>query len=161
MRDLYSDPFQGKPWMYSMPKGNQLKIEWLETWKNALLEIAEIENIQLINKLDLRKKMPMNRLDQESFDELIKCLLETQELANWGNGNLRIYWKSISGWADHLYEKAQTKDTKIIFGIDSVQEIDPLMRRIPSNDLKAIMKRLVDSGRARWVEERNDILKLL
>ena len=161
MSDYYSDPFQAKPWMYSMPKGNQLKNEWLETWKNVLLEIAEIENIQLINKLDLRKKRPLNQLDQGSFDELIKCLLETQDFVNWGNGNLRIYWKSINGWADQLYEKAQALDKKIIFGTDSVQEIDPLMRNIPSSDMKAIMKRLVDSGRARWVEEHNTILKLL
>jgi len=147
--------------MYSMPKGNQLKNEWLVTWKNVLLEIAEIENIQLINKIDLRKKRPLNRLDQESYEELIKGLQETQEVVNWGKGNLRIYWKSISGWADHLYEKAYAADKNILFGTDSVNEIDPLLRRIPSSDITAIFKRLVESGRARWVEERNNILKLL
>ena len=161
MRDLYSDPFQSQPWMYTMPQGNELKKDWLNAWKTVLLEIAEIENIQLINKLDLRKKTPINRLDQGSYDELIKGLLETQEFAYWGNDNLRIYWRSINGWADHLYEKAQALDKKIIFGIDSVQDIDPLMRKIPSSDMKAILKRLIDNGRARWVEEHNNILKLL
>jgi len=161
LSDFTSDPFQGRPWMYSMPKGNQLKNEWLITWKNVLLEIAEIQNIQLINKLDLRNKSPLNRLDPESYEELIKGLMETQEVAYWGNGNLRIYWKSISGWADHLYEKAQDLDKNILFGTDSVQEIDPRMRRIPSNDLIRIFKRLVDSGKARWVEEHNNILKLI
>lgn len=161
MSDFTADPFQGRPWMYSMPKGNQLKNEWLVTWKNVLLEIAEIQNIQLINKLDLRNKSPLNRLDQESYEELIKSLQETREVSYWGNGNLRIYWKSISGWADNLYEKAQDLDKNILFGTDSVQEIDPRMRRIPSNDIILIFKRLVESGKARWVEEHNNILKLL
>ncbi len=161
MSDFTSDPFQDKPWMYSMPKGKQLKIKWLITWKNVLLEIAEIQNIQLINKLDLRNKGPLNRLDQASYEILIKSLQETGEVSYWGNGNLRIYWKSISGWAEHLYEKAQNLDKNILFGTDSAQEIDPRMKRIPSKDLIRIFKRLVDSGKGRWVEEHNNILKLL
>ena len=86
MSDFTADPFQGRPWMYSMPKGNQLKNEWLVTWKNVLLEIAEIQNIQLINKLDLRNKSPLNRLDQESYEELInpRSLL----LGKWKPQNL-------------------------------------------------------------------------
>ena len=161
MRDIVSDPFKTKPWMYSKPTGENMSKLWVEEWKTVLLEVAEINNLHLVNKLDLKNMQPFDKLSTDSFEELIESLLGTGYLTYWGKGNLRIYWKSIQAWTDNLIEKAKSMDRVVIFGFEALEELDPRMTEIPRSDIDRIFNTAVNAGRARWVEKENLIIKVL
>jgi len=161
LRDIVSDPFKTKPWMYSKPTGENMSKLWVEEWKTVLLEVAEINNLHLVNKLDLKNMQPFDKLSTDSFEELIESLLGTGYVTYWGKGNLRIYWKSIQAWTDNLIEKAKSIDRAVIFGFEALEELDPRMTEIPRSDIDRIFNTAVNAGRARWVEKENLIIKVL
>lgn len=161
MSNVFLDPFANKPWMYTKPAGTENYKKWVEEWLSIILKVAENENIHLINKMDLKLKQPLDKLDDKSYDSLIKEILETSYISYWGNGNLRIYWKSLNGWADSLVKKANDMDKSLIYGLEGITEIDETMWRIPKSDIQRILDILVDQRRARWVEKENNIIKII
>ena len=109
MSSSYSNPFKGKPWMYSKPSGSENYNKWVTEWTHVLLNLCENEYIHLINRNDLKQTPPLTRLDDESYNSLIEYMISTDYIKSWSNGNLRIYWKSINGWLDELMEWLETK----------------------------------------------------
>lgn len=158
---MKKDPFSDRPWMYSKPSGQENFKEWVEEWNNVVLDVSELENIHLINKMDLKQTSPLNNLSNSDFDILLDELMKRENYVYWGKGNIRIYWKSIQYWANNLVEKAMMIDKSVIFGLDSLLEIDPRMVSIPKSDQIKIMQAAVDQGKARWMEKENQILKIV
>lgn len=158
---MTTDPFADRPWIYSKPPGQENFKKWVEEWNTVLLQVSERENIHLINKMDLKQVIPVNRLSDADFDSLIDELMEKDNYVYWGKGNIRIYWKSINAWANNLVEKAMMIDKSIIFGLDALREVDERMVFIPKSDQIKIMQTAVDQDKARWMEKENQVLKIL
>lgn len=161
MTDLTQDPFNDRPWMYSEPKGSSNHGKWVNEWLRVFLDVSEMKNIHLINKQDLRRIAPFDRLDDDTFDSLIEQLLDKDYLVYWGKGNLRVYWKTIQAWTDHMITRAKDLDRRVVFGLDAFRELDPVMGNLPSSDKVRILETAVDQGKARWMEKENNIIKIL
>ncbi|MBN2335873.1 hypothetical protein JXL21_09965 [Candidatus Bathyarchaeota archaeon] len=159
--DIRRNPFLNQPWMMERPGGAENYKKWVRGWTDAFLEIAEIQNIQLINKYDLRKMEPFNRLSDEDFEILVKEYLDSPYCTYWGGDKIRVYWRTLDTWADALHQAAKEKDKNIILGLETLGEFDARMATIPSTDQSKIMQILVDRNKARWVEKENNVLKIL
>ena len=161
MTSNYSDPFPGKPWMYSKPSGNENYKKWCNEWTSVFLNFCEENKIHLIHRNDLKQLFPLSHLDGNSYDALIDNLIKTKYITNWGNGNLRIHWKSIQGWLDTILEKAREMDKNVIFGPEELVELSDSLVTMPRSELEKILNLAVEQKIARWVEEKNRVLKLL
>jgi hypothetical protein len=161
MRDLFSNPFEKKPWMYTKPKGADLSKVWFNEWQKYVLDYCNANRIHLISKRDLKQREPFTRLNDSSFNDLIKKLQEQKYISIWGKDNLRIYWKSNNAWSENLYSLAKSMKRDIIYGLDTLADVDPIMLDIPKRDLHEIYQNLVNKGKARWVEKEKMILKII
>jgi len=161
MSDLFSNPFEKKPWMYSKPEGNNLSKFWFSEWRKYFLDYCNVNNIHLISKRDLRQRDPFNRLNDPSFNELLNDLRTQKYLVNWGKDNLRVYWRSNQSWSERLYSLSRSMKRDIVYGLDTLADIDPTMLDIPKKDIMEIYQILVDNGKARWVEKEKMILKII
>ena len=159
--DIRRNPFFNQPWMMERPRGAENYKKWVRGWTDAFLEIAEIQNIQLINKYDLRKMEPFNRLSDDDFDAIVKEYLDSPYCAYWGGDKIRVYWRTLDTWANTLHQAAKEKDKNIILGLETLGEFDARMATIPSTDQTKILQILVDRSKARWVEKDNNVLKIL
>ncbi|MHA1112502.1 MAG: hypothetical protein ACTSRE_15520 [Promethearchaeota archaeon] len=161
MRDLFSNPFKKKPWMYTKPNGNNLSKRWYSEWQRYFLDFCQANRIHLIPKMDLKQLDPFNRLNDSSFEALLKDLLDLKFVVDWGNDNLRVYWRSNHAWSEKLYSLAKSMNRDIVYGLDTLVDIDPTMLDIPKADIMIIYQVLVDNGKARWVEKEKMILKII
>jgi hypothetical protein len=161
MRDLFSNPFEKKPWMYSKPEGNDLSKVWFSEWRKYFLDYCNVNKIHLISKRDLRQRYPFNRLNDPSFNELLNSLLAQKYLESWGKDNLRVYWRSNQSWSERLHSLSKAMKRDIVYGLDTLADIDPTMLDIPKKDIMEIYQILVDNGKARWVEKEKMILKII
>ena len=161
MRDLFSNPFEKKPWMYTKPEGNDLSKIWFSEWQRYFLDYCHANRIHLISKKDLKQLIPFNRMNDSSFDELIKNLLELRYLVDWGNDILRVYWRSNYEWSEKLYSLAKSKNRDVVYGLDTLADIDSTMLDIPNSDILKIFQILVDNGKSRWLEKEKMVLKII
>ena len=149
------DQWLDKPWMYSEPKSPELLKKWTETWTNYLLRYAENKNIHLINVADLQREYPFNKLERGSFQNLTNILVQIG-YGKWWNGKgklLRIYWRSIDKWVDHVLHLTKEKQIPIISGTQGLIELEPLMATMPKAEIEQVLKMLVKRKVARWVEK--------
>ena len=81
----------------------------------------------------------------------------------WGkkNDSLRIYWRSLEKWSKIILDLAKERNKNIIYGFESIYDLDPNIKKIPIQDLEEIMNILVEKKIARWIEYENNILKIL
>jgi hypothetical protein len=161
MRDFFSNPFEKKPWMYTKPEGNNLSKTWYSEWQRYFLDYCHANRIHLILRTDLKQLNPFDRLNDSSFEALIGTLLEKKLVVDWGNDNLRVYWRSNHAWSEHLYSLSKSMKRDIVYGLDTLADLDPNMLDIPKADLLNIYQNLVDNGKARWVEKEKMILKII
>ena len=161
MKDFFSNPFEKKPWMYTKPVGEKLSKSWLTEWQRYILEYCEINRIYLITKNSLKQKDPFNRIDLDSFNSLFDYMFEQEYIVDWGDGLIRVYWKSNYSWSNELYNKSKSLKRDIIYGLDTLGDIAPEMLEIPKKDIENIYQILVNSEKARWVEKDKLILKII
>ena len=158
-----SDPWKNQPWMYTKPRGAGHLKEWREKWGKLLLQRAEVENIHLIDKKDLKLLEPFNKLDQDSFQDIIKYMLNSNTIRWWDaqKNLLRIYYRSLEGWADYVLNASQQYNKKIIYGFDALFDLLPRMKNIPVRDLNRILDILVERQSAKWMSRKKKILKII
>ena len=149
------DQWLDRPWMYSKPKNPELLKKWTETWTNYLLRYAENKNIHLINVADLQREYPFNKLERESFQNLTNILVQIG-YGKWWNGKgklLRIYWRSIDKWVDHVLNLTKEKQITVISGTQGLIELEPLMSTMPKAEIEQVLKILVKRKVVRLVEK--------
>jgi hypothetical protein len=150
-----------KPWMYSKPKNPDLLKKWRETWTKFLLRFAEDQNIHLINTMDLKRKEPFNKLNQDSFNDIVKNLIGSGYGKFWESNILRIYWLSLESWADHIFNIAKKKEKKIVKNVQGLIELEPKVVSMPKEDAKEVLNIMVKRRLARWIDKREKIIKLI
>lgn len=158
-----SDPWKNKPWMYAKPRGAGHLKEWRMKWGKLLLQRAEEENIHLITNNDLKLLEPFNKLDQASFQDMIEYMLNSNTIRWWDAQKtlLRIYWRSLEGWADCTMNAVQQNNKNIIYGFDALFDLLPRMKNIPVRDLNRILDILVERQSAKWMSRKKKILKII
>lgn len=161
MSGLFSNPFEKRPWMYTKPQGENHSKTWFNEWQRYFLDYCHANRIHLIHRMDLRQLEPFNRLPDSSFDALIDSLLEQKYLVNWGKNSLRVYWRSNYSWSEDLYMAAKKNKRDILYGLETLRDLDPGMLEIPKQDIQQIYQILVDNCKARWIDKDNMILKIL
>jgi len=157
-----SDPFKGKPWMYSMPRGpNQLR-EWREAWGKAILGWAEENNVDLVAFSDLLGIAPLNRLGADALREIIESLRASTFAEYWKNDKslVRIHWRSLELWAERVLEEARRGGKNVIYGLEGVYDLVASTRKLPVEDVEKILDLLVEMKSARWLEKENLIVKI-
>jgi len=157
-----ADPWEGKPWMYSKPAGSSQLKYWKDEWGKVLLSRAEEENISLIDRNDLRKLQPFDRLNDDALSAVIDGLVESGGAKWWEKDmSLRIYWRSLESWADIVLAEARRRNKNLIYGFQGLQEISPGTSGLPVADKRKILDILVERQVARWVEDENNIVKVI
>lgn len=148
--------------MYSKPAGSSQLKRWKDEWSKVLLRRAEEENISLIDKNDLRKLKPFNRLNDDALSAVIDDLVESGS-AKWRekDRSLRIYWRSLESWADIILAEARRSNKGLIYGFQGLQEVSPGTSGLPVADQRKILDILVERQVARWVEEEKNIVRII
>jgi len=151
-----------KPWMYTKPKNPEALNKWRQQWVNYILHYCEKEAIHVINLIDLKRRAPFNKLDEKSFDDIIKSLTNRKFAKFYRNNNtLRIYWKSLDEWIRYVWKKANDSGKKILKGKNDILNLEPKLMGIPENDVLYIINGLVRQGFARWIDKKTKTIKLV
>jgi len=151
-----------KPWMYTKPKNPEALNKWRQQWVNYILHYCEKEVIHVINIIDLKRRVPFNNLDEKSFNDIIKTLVDKKFAKFYGNKEaLRIYWKSMDEWIRHVWKKACNSGKVILKGKSDVLDVEPKLIGIPENDLSYIISGLVKQGLARWMDKKTKTVKII
>lgn len=152
-----------QPWMYSKPRSPEAIKKWEETWIGYLIQFAEYRNLHVVNVMDLKREELFVRLDQESFQNIV------QELIGLGYGKwwdkkkrmLRIYWRTLDGWAEHIFRVAQEKEKSIIRGVQGLVELEPKLVSMPHEEAREVLDIMVKRKLARWINDKERIAKVV
>jgi len=149
--------------MYSRPEGSNFLKEWKEKWGKFLLDYAEAHNINVININDLITLGPFNKLNKNAIQDIILYLNSSGFIKYWGKNKnlLRIYWRSLDEWGNFIFNLLKEKNRNIIYGIESLYDLDDRIIKIPINDIEKIFGILVEKKLAKWIEKENNILKII
>jgi len=148
--------------MYTRPKNAEASEKWREAWTNFILYFARKENIHVINIMDLKKIEPFSKLDSNSFKDFVETLLKGKIARYWkDNENLRIYWRSVEGWAEQVFHTARNQRKIIIKGKKDVISLEPKLASMPREECSKIIGVLVEKGWARWISRNNETIKLV
>ena len=151
------------PYLLSKPKALALMKAWEEYWTNYVLKMAEEEGLNMIGIVDLRRRQPFNRMDETSFNELIKTLIRRGYAKLWNRKHklLRIYWCSPSYWVERLIEAVKARRvTSVVAGIEDVTQLVPEMSSLPKEELKEVLKLMVQQGLAEWLDKKRLIIRV-
>jgi hypothetical protein len=152
-----------KPWMYSKPKNSQLLRKWRETWNDYVLAYAQQKNINLVNIIDLKREDPFRRMDQEAFEDIVQALAE-QGYGKWWDKKkklLRIYWRTLDQWANHIFEVAKKSGRSVIIGNEGFIELEPSLVTMPKEDLEQVFVIMVRMGLARWIDKKKKAIRII
>lgn len=159
----HADDWLSKPWMYVAPKSPELLSNWKDTWTKYILGFAQTRNIHLVNVVDLHREAPFNKLDFETFHVLITALLKAG-CAKWWDKKaklLRIYYRSIDSWVDHIENLTTANKTRIINGLDGLTTLEPSLAGVPEKEKQKILSILVERKSARWIKKKDYTVRIL
>jgi len=146
-------------YMYSIPdkKKNKRDFEsWRQEWAKILFDYAKyaIFHILYIRKLNSEKPFSKFTNREESIKEIAEELID-QKLAEWlsrKKEQLRVYWKTLEGWADEIYKWAYEFGKLGPILIYEIREANEEFSNLPKDDLEAIFKILSKDDRGEIIK---------
>ncbi|MCW4006383.1 MAG: vacuolar protein-sorting-associated protein 25 [Candidatus Bathyarchaeota archaeon] len=163
MNPTPQDDWLSKPWMYVAPKGTELLANWKDTWVKYVLEFTQTRNLHIINPADLQRQEPFSKFDADTFEVLLDALVQAGYGRWWDKKGklLRVYWRSLDGWADQIDALTKENKTRIINGVDGLADLEPALAGLPDEDKQEILSILVKRKLARWIKKKDCIVRLL
>jgi len=140
----------------------ELLTKWRETWVTYIVTYAQQHNIHVININDLKREDPFNKMDNESFEDIINAVVN-QGYGKWldkNQKNLRIYWRSFEKWAEHIVQIARKKEKSVIIGIRDIVDLEPVLYNMPEKDIEIILDKMIQQNLARWIDKKKKIIKI-
>jgi len=143
-------------YMYTIPdkKKHPNDFEsWKIEWAKVLFDYAKyaILHILYIRKLNSEKPFSKFTNRESSIKEIAEELIE-QKLAKWINKKkkekLRVYWKTLEGWAKELYNWAYDLGKLEPIMIYEIVEAKMEFSTLPKEDLEEVFKILAKGKRA-------------
>ncbi|HDZ17301.1 MAG TPA: hypothetical protein ENH75_03375 [archaeon] len=146
-----------KKFMYSMPDKTKFEndyLSWKTEWAKVLFDYARFAVIHIIYTRDLNSEKPFsNFTDRETYIRKIVKELIKKKQAKWlskKKDKARVYWKSLEGWSDEIYNWAYENgkiEPIMIYELREAKQED--FSNLPLEDLEAIFKILAKSRRAK------------
>ena len=134
-------------YMYSVPDKKKSKGDfesWREEWAKVLFDYAKyaILHILFIRKLNTKKPFSKFTNREESIKEIAEQLIDNK-LARWlskKKDQLRVYWKTLEGWADEIYQWAYDFGKLEPILIYEIRDANEEFSNLPKEDLETIFK---------------------
>jgi len=140
----------------------ELLTKWRETWVTYITTYAQQHNIHVINVNDLKRESPFDKVDRESFEDIINAVVN-QGYGRWLDKNrkhLQIYWRSLEKWAEHIVQTARKKEKSVIIGIKDIVELEPALSNMPEKDIEIILNIVIQQNLAHWIDKKKRIIKI-
>ena len=146
-------------WMYGIPPREGDRNLWAGEWGDFLLQWTEHNSVHVISLATLIAEPPFKDLRNkvDSFKMIAKVLID-KEVAEWSDRRkrqLRVYWKPLEDWADHIYEWA-LKTGKLRLDVKSIviQESGESFAKLPEKDLYIVLALMVEKEFAEWIDKK-------
>ncbi len=145
--------------MYTMPnkKKNSSDYEsWKTEWSKVLFDYAKYGVLHIIYIRKLSSEKPFSNFEnrEKSIKEIAEELID-QDLAEWlskKKNQLRIYWKSLEGWSDEIYDYLIDLGKLEPVLLYELRESEQEFSNIPKDDMEKIFKILEKDHRGRIIE---------
>ena len=145
--------------MYTIPdkKKNRPDFEsWRSEWAKVLFDYAKYAILHIIYVRKMNSEKPFSNFTnrEESIKEIADKLID-QKLAKWSSkrkDQLRIYWKTLEGWADEIYDWAIDLGKLQPILIYELREADKEFSNLPKDDIEAIFKILDKDDRGKVIK---------
>lgn len=153
------------PWMYNIDsiQSEKEKVEWLQEWSNFLFDYAKAFLIHIIDIFGIATEHPFSDFKQNRekyLKEIFNYLASKTAFAEWYNKEktrLRIYWRSLDEWSEHLYDCMYLNGIEIATLIDIKnfgEEIADGFATLQARDIKKIIDILVKNKKATWIDKK-------
>ncbi|NHJ06055.1 MAG: hypothetical protein EAX90_14600 [Candidatus Heimdallarchaeota archaeon] len=162
-----------KQWMYVTPEHQKQLDSWCADWSNFIMEYARINIMHIIHIEEERAKYPFNnktakkKLDREQL-QFIGDYIVAQEMGIWWDKKkirLRLYWRTLSEWADIIYEwsiktgRAASADR--VMTVFDIQQAEQPWSSIPIEDLQRIFEIMYEKGYIEWADKKKKAIAFL
>lgn len=157
-----------KPWMYIKPSNPSQLSSWIEGWKTLLLDYCRIFIKHIVNLIELQREHPFrNRkngktLTLPQLTTIIDSMVD-EGIAKWLDENkilARIYYKPIDQWADEIYQYLMdTGKAAEVLTFLEFKNMDTEWSSLPDEDLKEILRKFVEEGKATFVSKEEDAIE--
>ncbi|MCK5264963.1 MAG: hypothetical protein KAR03_05090 [Candidatus Thorarchaeota archaeon] len=146
-------------WMYGVPPREDDRDLWAGEWADFLLQWTEHNAVHILSLATFIAEPPFKDLRSkvDSFKMIAQVLIE-KEVAEWSDRRkrqLRVYWKPLEDWADHIYEWA-LKTGKLRLDVKSIviQESGENFAKLPEKDLYVVLALMVEKEQAEWIDKK-------
>jgi hypothetical protein len=146
-------------WMYGVPPREEDRNLWAGEWADFLLQWTEHNSVHVLSLATFIAEPPFKDLRNkvDSFKIITQVLID-KEVAEWSDRRkrqLRVYWKPLEDWADHIYEWA-LKTGKLRLDVKSlvIQESGESFAKLPEKDLYIVLALMVEKELAEWVDKK-------
>ncbi|MHA1995577.1 MAG: hypothetical protein ACW97Z_13615 [Candidatus Hodarchaeales archaeon] len=157
-----------KPWRWMIPEDPDLKQQWLLTWGDFLLAFARVLNQHILDLQEVSLVYPFQngvlqkKLSLSQLKAISEHLIE-QEKASWWDTDetrLRIYWKTLSSFAEEIFDYSFQNGFEMITLYDMVK-MNQSWSSLPPKDLAIIMKLMVKSKKATWADSEQKTIEFV
>ncbi|MFX1575025.1 MAG: hypothetical protein ACFFB0_19985 [Promethearchaeota archaeon] len=145
-----------KKFMYSMPDKKREKtdyVSWKILWAKVLFDYARFAVLHIIYIRELNYQKPFSKFtNREQYIIEIAEELIDQNQAEWLSKNkerLRIYWKTLEGWSEDIYNWAYENgkiEPVMIYELREAKQED--FSSLPLEDLEEIFKIMAKNHKA-------------
>jgi len=153
-------------WMYGIPPREEDRELWAGEWSDFLLLWMEHNTMHVLSLATLIAESPFKDLRNkvDSFKKISKVLID-KEVAEWTDRRkrqLRVYWKPLEDWADHIYEWA-LKTGKLRLDVKSIviQESGESFAKLPEKDLYIVLALMVERKFAEWIDKKKGAILVI
>ncbi len=155
-----------KPWRWMIPEDPELKQQWLITWGDFILAFARVLNQHILDLQEVSLVYPFQngilhkKLSLPQLKTISEYLIE-QEKASWWDSDetrLRVYWKTLSSFAEEIFNYSFQNGFEMITLYDMVK-MNQSWSSLPPKDLAIIMKLMVKSKKASWADSEQKTIE--
>jgi hypothetical protein len=154
-------------YMYSIPDKKKSKGDfdsWREEWAKVLFDFAKyaILHILYVRKLNTEKPFSKFTNREDSIKEIAEQLIDNK-LARWlskKKDQLRVYWKTLEGWADEIFEWAYDFGKLEPILIYEIREANEEFSNLPKEDIEAIFKILAKEDKGSIIKSNDGTIAL-
>ena len=126
---------------------------WKEEWSKVMFDYAKYAILHVLYLRQLNTMKPFSNFqDREGAIKEIAEKLIDQDIAEWVNKKqkeqLRIYWKTLDGWAEEIYKWALDIVKTEPIMLFEIRESEQEFCNLPEDDLEEIYKIMVKKRKA-------------
>lgn len=154
-----------KPWRWMIPDDPQLEQQWLTTWGEFIVAFSRVLNLHILDLQEISVVYPFinpvlhKKLSIPQLKAISNYLIEQKKASWWDTEEtrLRVYWKTLKSFAEEIFEYSFQHGYEMVTAYDLIK-MSQSWSTLPPKDLFLVMKLLVESKKASWMDsERKTI----